>query len=247
MTVEKVAFLASGWSLASSQAHGTSIALKTDEETILVDAGGQVSRGLASSFGTSRLENVYLTHEHPDHTYALPGLIHHLRFAGDRGPLHVRGPAPALERARRAIDALGVTCPFELRWDSLSVSDGSDERARWTPTEHSVPTLAYRFGDVVVCGDTSPSPDVVGLAKGASLLIHEATHPDEEKVHSTGHSTPTDAGGVAEKADVDALAMIHLHPEVSKDQARDEAGFEPVFLPVDGDILARSGDGWAYL
>lgn len=243
MDVDAVGFLACGWSLASEDTHATAIALDAGEEVVLVDAGGDVPRGLVRTFGTQRLRHVYLTHEHPDHTYALPGLVHHLRFAGERGPLTVHGPSPALERAREAIDALGVTCPFELRWSSIDAASGEDARARWMPTEHSVPTLAYRFGDVVVCGDTAPSGQVVALAEDASLLVHEATHTDPERTHGAGHSTPSDAAQAASQAGVDALALIHVHPSLGRDGAREASAFEPTFAPADGDLIHRDGAG----
>lgn len=244
MDVEAVGFLACGWSLASSDAHGTAIALRSEEGVTLVDAGGGVTKELVRTFGDDELDHVYLTHEHPDHTWGLPGLIHHLRFAGERGRLTIHGPAPALARVREALDALGVTCPFEIVWDELERERGEDPRASWTPTEHSVPTLAYRFGDVVVSGDTGPSAEIPELARGASLLIHEASHTDEDLTHGSGHSTPSDAGAAASKAGVDTLALIHVHPSLGRERARELCPFEDVVAPADGDILTPESDRW---
>lgn len=244
MDVEAVGFLACGWSLATSDAHGTAIALRSEEGVTLVDVGGSVTKELVRSFGDDELDHIYLTHEHPDHTCGLPGLIHHLRFAGDRGPLTIHGPAPALARVRGALDALGVTCPFEIVWDELAAERGEDSRASWVPTEHSVPTLAYRFGDVVVCGDTGPSARVPELARGASLLVHEASHTDEELTHGSGHSTPSDAGAAASKAGVGTLALIHVHPSLGRERARELCPFDHVVAPADGDILAPDADHW---
>lgn len=244
MEVHKVAFLACGWPLASAEAHGTAIALDTDDGTVLVDAGGEVAKGLAASLGQASLARVYLTHEHPDHTWGLPGLVHSLRFNGERGPLPIHGPAPALERVRGALEALGVTTPFELTWHPVGVAGGEDDMAQWVPTEHPVPTVAYRFGDVVVCGDTGPSERVRALARGASLLVHEASHTDAERCHSAGHSTPADAGRVAAQADVGTLALIHVHPSLARSKALEACGFTPAVAPRDGDVLARVGDAW---
>lgn len=244
MHVDAVAFLASGWSLATPSAHGTAIGLATDEGTILVDAGGEVTKGLVASFGDEDLRHVYLTHEHPDHTWGLPGLVHHLRFAGERGLLTVHGPAPALERVRAGLDVLGVTCPFELRWEEIDPEGGSDARARWAPTEHSVPTVAYRFGDVVVCGDTGPSASVAQIAEEASLLVHEASHTSESLTHDSGHSTPGDAGEVASRARVGLLALIHVHPDLGQRGAIEACPFEDTIAPVDGALLQRIDGGW---
>lgn len=244
MAVQAVAFLACGWSLASEDAHGTSLALRTDEGVHLVDAGGEVTKGLVRSFGSEELDHVYLTHEHPDHTWGLPGLIHHLRFAGERGPLRIHGPQPALARARASLEALGVTCPFELRWSEIDVEPGEDERTRWVPADHSVPTLAYRFDDVVVCGDTAPSDEVVELSRGASLLVHEASHTNEEMTAPSGHATPSQAADVASRADVDALALIHVHPSLGRAGAKQACPFPRVMAPKDGDVIRPEKGGW---
>lgn len=244
MDVQAVGFLACGWSLASADAHGTAIALQSDEGVILVDAGGSVAKGLIRSFGDDELHHVYLTHEHPDHTWGLPGMIHHLRFAGERGPLTIHGPAPALARVQGSLDALGVTCPFEITWDELDATSGGDSRASWVAADHSVPTLAYRFGDVVVCGDTGPSAEVTDLARSASLLVHEASHTNEDLTHGSGHSTPSDAGAAASKADVGTLALIHIHPDLGRTRARELCPFDHVVAPKDGDVLTRDNGQW---
>lgn len=244
MDVDEVAFLACGWSLASSAAHAMSIALRAEDEVILVDAGGQATKGLVDAYGSDALRHVYLTHEHPDHTYALPGLIHHLRFAGERESLTVHGPSGALKRVRQAIGALGVTHPYDVEWDALKPEKGSNSQASWAPSDHTVPTLSYRFGDVIVCGDTAPSQEVKDLAMDGSLLVHEATHSDEGRTHDAGHSTPRDAGRIASEASVEALAIVHIHPSMDRQEALDQVSFDPAFAPVDGDVISKEGGEW---
>lgn len=245
MRVHQVAFLACGWALASAETHGTSVALGTDEGTVLVDGGGGVAKGLVNTLGLQELAHIYLTHEHADHTWGLPGLLHCLRFAGERGDLHVHGPAPALARVHASLDALGVTTPFEIVWHELEDQAGGDDRARWVPADHAVPCLSYRFDDVVICGDTRPTDATVELARGASLLVHEASHTDEELTHRSGHSTPADAGAIAARAEVDLLAAIHVHPSLSRQEAAQATGFTPTIAPKDGDVLSRDGSTWS--
>ena len=244
MEPDTVTFAACGWSLARPRAHGTSIALHGDAGTVLVDAGGDVAKQLARLDATSSLERVYLTHEHPDHLWGLPGLIHSLRFTSRERPLALVGPAPALARVRGALDALDVTCPFPLEWREIEDEAGSDDIAQWAPMDHSVATLGYRFGDVTVLGDTRPTEQVTDLAEGSSLLVHEATHTDADRCHASGHSTPADAGRAASRAGVATLGLIHIHPSLSAKRAVEEAGFPDTIAPEDGDQLRHTAEGW---
>ena len=65
---------------------------------------------------------------------------------------------------------------------------------------------------IVYTGDTRPCDSVVELAKGADLLIHEATFSkdDEENTKDAAHSTARQAAQVAKKAGVKMLYMTHI-------------------------------------
>jgi ribonuclease Z len=92
---------------------------------------------------------------------------------------------------------------------------------------------------VVVAGDTRPCRATVEAARGASLLVHEATFTEEERerAHETGHSTAAQAGTVAREAGVDLLALTHLstrcHPREIRREAERE--FPRVVVPRDFD------------
>jgi ribonuclease Z len=245
MNPDRVTFLACGWSLPRDETHGTAIALQDGDETVLVDAGGGVAKQLARIDGLASLERVYLTHEHPDHLSGFAGLVHALRFTDRDRPLALAGPQPALARARSSLEALGVTYPFTIEDQPLEEAEGSDGWVRWAPLDHSVPTLGYRFADVTVLGDTRPTEASVELARGSSLLVHEASHTDEELCHETGHATPADAGRIAARADAGQLALVHVHPSLPLDRAVDEASFPRAMAPADGDQLRWTGETWS--
>ena len=85
---------------------------------------------------------------------------------------------------------------------------------------------------VVVTGDTRPCPTTVEAARGADLLVHEATFgdPEAERAHETDHSTAREAARIAREAGVGRLILTHLstrydrEPEPLVAQAREEFG-----------------------
>lgn len=106
-----------------------------------------------------------------------------------------------------------------------------DDRVRVSATlvEHQpvYPAFAYRFdtdeGSLVVSGDTGVSENLVAMAAGADLLVHEvideqyvdAEHGDDEAVRNhllTAHTPTNKVGQVAQAAGVPHLALNHLVP-----------------------------------
>lgn len=67
---------------------------------------------------------------------------------------------------------------------------------------------------VVVSGDTEPCDATREIARGASVLVHEATFLDEDRqrARETRHSTALEAATLAREADVGLLVLTHLEP-----------------------------------
>lgn len=65
---------------------------------------------------------------------------------------------------------------------------------------------------IIYSGDTRPSRRLIELAKGADIIIHEATFGEEltERAYRDGHSTARQAAEVALAAGAKSLFLIHI-------------------------------------
>jgi ribonuclease Z len=138
-----------------------------------------------------------------------------------------------------AADALGVPPGPERgllqHGESIELPDGRTV----TPDAVLGPPRAGR--KVVLTGDTTVSPAVLETARGADVLVHEATFLDEERdrARETAHSTALQAAGLAREAEVSLLALTHLSnryfgPELVR-EAREI--FPETVVPKDFDII----------
>lgn len=212
------------------------------------------------------------THHHPDHNIELGTFVYFAWYAGLERPLRLYGPPP-LRRIwaghRQAIQPdvnvwlkdlghkpLPPIIVREVSGPGPVMDDGNFKVAA-TVVHHPpvTPALAYRFDapdrSFVFSGDTTPSDNLVRLATGADVLVHEAIWPsrittgsstsssnnpgaspiagDPKKIlaHVLGsHTTAEQVGEIAARAGVKTLVLSHLAPggpEITDDMWRSAA------------------------
>jgi ribonuclease Z len=138
-----------------------------------------------------------------------------------------------------AADALGVPPGPERgllqAGEPVTLADGSTV----TPDEVLGPPRSGR--KIVLSGDTAPSPTVLEAARGAEVLVHEATFLEEERdrARETAHSTALEAAELAREAEVGLLALTHLSNRYFGPEAAREARtiFPETVVPKDFDVI----------
>ena len=154
--------------------------------------------------------------------HILAGYAYHLNVM----PADARMPdAGALVRATD-IAAPAWTAEHVQRPVVVLDDDGVRVTAVAVTHGRAVPSLAYRFdtpdGSVVFSGDTRVNEDLIALARGADILVHQVADLDYLRRHGTGdaelarmaalHTDVTQVGGVAERSGARELILSHYLP-----------------------------------
>jgi ribonuclease Z len=203
------------------------------------------------------VEHLIFTHCHHDHYLGLPALLFYRAMMGRRGkpaaPLKVIGPpsdlALVVERARQFLqverfseavcDAALIPLPPGQVYETPSF------RLETAPSRHNVEGMVGRFTDlasgavIAFSGDTGLGSDLPRLARGADILIHEASWPPEaDDSRCIDHSRATDAARCAGEAGVKQLRLVHLSGDhAERSLAAAHAIFPNTELAVEGEAV----------
>ena len=221
----------------------------SNDAAYVVDCGDGVARQLVlAGVPLTSLRNVFITHHHSDHNADYGNLIWLAWASGLRTPVDTWGPPPLarmtklfLEMNAADIEAriadegrpplAPLIRPHELSAGGLVMQD-ANLKVPAAVVHHPpmVPSFAFRFDApdraIVISGDTSPSDELVKLAKGADVLVHEALFlPGVDRLVArvpnastlkqsilSHHTTAEDAGRIASAAGVKQLVLSHLVP-----------------------------------
>jgi ribonuclease BN (tRNA processing enzyme) len=215
----------------------------------VVDCGyGVTHQMVVAGLPLRQLRHVFVTHHHSDHDVELGPLLQLAWAAGLTTRVDCWGPPPmqrmirdylryeAYDLAIRVKDEGRVPLAplihaHDLGGGGRVLDDGHVQvtaaKVRHPPVDLA---LAYRFDapdrSIVISGDTRPSADLVRLAKGADVLVHEAmlsehvgeliqSLPDRERLLRSvlgHHTTAEQAGQIAAEAGVKLLVLSHLVP-----------------------------------
>ena len=214
-----------------------SFVMQIEDKAFLFDIGPDALHQLArTEIDIKKIENVFITHFHPDHT---AGLIH-LLFA-TRNPDIIKTRKPFTITGPKGIKTLILKLE-EAYYNWLSLPPGllnidelkiDQDETRIFPefiitskrVRHSEHSIAYRveYGSgksVVYSGDTEYCDGIIELAYNCDLLVLECSFPEGKSIE--GHLTPSLAGKIAKEVRAKRLVLLHFYPEVLKTDIESE-------------------------
>ncbi len=220
-----------------------------NEVPYVIDCGDGVALQLVrSGVALDKLRYVFITHHHSDHNLDYGNLIYDGWAAGLRTPVDAYGPPPLkamteaywqlnrfdietriADEGRIDLRKLVTAHEFSATGPVMQNADVkvTAARVRHPPIEHA---YAYRFDcadrSIVISGDTTYSPELAALAKGADVLVSEVMHlaglerllkivPNAATLREhllASHIVTEDLGKLAAEAGVKTLVLSHLVP-----------------------------------
>jgi ribonuclease BN (tRNA processing enzyme) len=247
-------------------------AIVVGDRVYLVDCGEGVARQLAlATLPIRQLRSVFITHQHSDHNAGYGPLFLLGWAAGLSSAVDVYGPPPLVEMTDRLLQAYRfdielrmadegraplapLVRPHELTAAGVVLEN---DRVRVTAALNDHPPIrhsfAYRFDtadrSIVISGDTRYSENVVKLARGADVLVHEvvsrafwerpdAPQPPPVVRHILGsHTDAPDVGRVAAAAGVQTLVLSHFVPTEGPRTPTDEEWIAGVRQHFKGTVI----------
>ncbi|MEW5830729.1 MAG: MBL fold metallo-hydrolase [Chloroflexota bacterium] len=215
----KLIILGSSNAIPSRHHENTHMVIVGERRVVLVDCvGNPIVRLEQAAVDLNSITDLVITHFHPDHVSGVPLLLMDMWLMGRRDRLNVYGLHHTLDRVEGLMNSYDWgQWPgfFPVAFHRLPASEmtpvmeSAEFRIFASPVRHLIPTIGLRFefktSDKVLAYscDTEPCAQVVRLAAGADVLIHESAG------EARGHSSAAQAGEIARQAEVGALYLIH--------------------------------------
>jgi ribonuclease BN (tRNA processing enzyme) len=240
----KLVLLGTGTPRADPVHSGPATAIVVNDRAYLVDAGAGIVRRAAAAaakgvaaLAPEKLDTLFLTHLHSDHTVGLPDVIFTPWVQGRHGPLRIYGPDGTEQMTRHVLLAwqadidirtkgLEHRPPLDVQAHDIKPGEAyRDANVTVTAFQNAhgewKASFAYRFRTadrtIVISGDTNPSAGVVAACQKCDVLVHEvyseqyqpADMPNWSEYRSRYHTTIAQLAAIANETQPGLLVLYH--------------------------------------
>jgi ribonuclease BN (tRNA processing enzyme) len=211
-----------GWSgsFPGPESPASCYLIDTGDFRLVLDLGNGALGALQRYTGLADVDAICLSHLHADHCLDMCGysVFQNYHPDGPQPRIAVYGPSGTAERLSRALgsDHLGMANAFEFTTLKAGQIEIGPLRITTAHVNHPVETFGFRIehaGQVLAySADTGPCDQLVELARGADVLLSEASFTDGPGLPADLHLTARQAGEHAARAGAGELVLTHLVP-----------------------------------
>jgi len=201
--------------------------------SLVLDLGSGAFGPLQGHLRPRDIDAVALSHLHADHCLDMTALYVARKYGPDGpGPsIPVHGPPGAAARMARAYDLPpdpGMSQEFDfVDWGTSRTVDIGPFTVSAVRVVHPVAAYAVRVehdgATLVYSGDTGPCQALTGIARGADVLLAEASFVESAENPPDLHLTGREAGEHASAAAVGRLLLTHIPPWTDADEVLKDA------------------------
>lgn len=205
-----VTFLGINGSVQDPKSPNTSLVVDDGKNSVLVDVSANLFYAVEK-----QIDAVVITHEHIDHIYGLPSLLHQMWICKRQKSLKIICPDGIKDKVNYLIDGFVLRqkkgiYPIEIvSADKNTVGSMNFTFFKTVHTDNSV-GMMITDGEhkVVYTCDTAPIADLPEEMHGPKLLIHETNSLSKDR--KPDHSSGLEAGALADKISAEKLLICHL-------------------------------------
>jgi len=226
----KITIIGSGCGVPSQKRASPATLLEHGKQMMLIDIGmGTMRKMTELSIDYRKIDTIFITHFHPDHTLDLISFLFTAKYQADlrKEPLTLIGAAGLKKLYSQCLDIYGEA--IKPRQYELIIKEAGEEqfdagglKVTSLSMQHAPSSIGFRFSNAqkktfAISGDTDYSDNLITLGKKADLLILECSLP--EKFKSSGHLTPAQCGTIAERCRCKRLILNHIYPLIEPESA----------------------------
>ena len=220
----KVRLLGTGTSLPDPERVQSGVLVEAGGTAMLLDIGsGVLQRLTQTDVDLTSINQVFISHFHIDHCSDFLAFCQTLWLLGYEKTLELYAPPQIREWSRASYDIAFPYLREKLLVEKTVLKENDIVHldsvvVSMSPTTHStLESRAFRVEhegkSVVYSSDTAPCREVVDLANGADILIHECNWLDGDYPKGV-HTSPSELADIVELADPRKVVITHVSPEV---------------------------------
>ncbi len=209
----------------------------TPDTRLLIDCGNGAFSRLRQVIDYASIDAIAITHTHGDHMLDLLPFAYALLYSPRALEVGLRKPTLLLppggrERIRQIFGLIDRAELLDDAYDVVEYEAAEPVQVgslvlEFAAVPHFVPTHAVSVrtqagGRFVFGADHRPCEEIREFARGADLLMLEATLLVPEK-GVRGHMTSVEAATIASEAGVDRLVLTHMSDELPRESLLEQA------------------------